>query len=78
MGGGDAVLVEGGGNTAAGSGTNTAALTLQCHRMTVVDCLRDLDISIRQCTLKLIYHLVNQDNVEALTAELLNYLVPCS
>ncbi|EED88719.1 gamma subunit of tetrameric clathrin adaptor complex AP2 [Thalassiosira pseudonana CCMP1335] len=47
------------------------------HRTTVVDCLKDPDISIRQRALELIYHLVNQENVEALTAELLNYLVLC-
>ena len=58
-------------------GGNTAASALQRHRTTVVDCLKDPDISIRQRALELIYHLVNQENVEALTAELLNYLVLC-
>lgn len=43
----------------------------------MVDCLKDPDISIRQRALELIYHLVNQENVETLTAELLNYLVLC-
>lgn len=56
---------------------NSAASALQRHRTTVVDCLKDPDISIRQRALELIYHLVNQSNVEALTAELLNYLVLC-
>jgi AP-1 complex subunit gamma-1 len=66
-----------GGEGAGGNGANTAASALQRHRTTVVDCLRDPDISIRQRALELIYHLVNRDNVEALTAELLNYLVLC-
>ena len=35
------------------------------------------DISIRQRALELIYFLVNHENVEALIAELLNYLVLC-
>ena len=58
-------------------GGNTAATALQRHRTTIVDCLKDPDISIRQRALELIYHLVNNENVENLTAELLNYLVLC-
>mmetsp|Transcript_20750 Transcript_20750/g.29830 ORF Transcript_20750/g.29830 Transcript_20750/m.29830 type:complete len:839 (+) Transcript_20750:87-2603(+) len=48
---------------------------VQRHRSTIVDCLKDSDISIRQRALELIYQLVNEQNVVALTAELLNYLV---
>lgn len=59
-----------------GSG-NSASQALQKHRSTVVDCLKDPDISIRQRALELIYHLVNEENVKSLTAELLNYLVLC-
>lgn len=58
-------------------GPNSASSALQRHRSTVVDCLKDPDISIRQRALELIYHLVNAENVELLTAELLNYLVLC-
>lgn len=58
-------------------GANSAGTALQKHRTTIVDCLKDPDISIRQRALELIYHLVNSENVEALTAELLNYLVLC-
>jgi AP-1 complex subunit gamma-1 len=73
-----AIIVDGNGENGNGKGgANTAASALQRHRTTVVDCLRDPDISIRQRALELIYHLVNRDNVEALTAELLNYLVLC-
>lgn len=56
---------------------NTAAAALQRHRTVVVDCLKDPDVSIRQRALELIYHLVNDSNVTALTAELLGYLVLC-
>jgi AP-1 complex subunit gamma-1 len=56
---------------------NTASAALQKHRQTVVDCLKDPDISIRQRALELIYYMVNQGNVESLAAELLNYLVLC-
>ncbi|GMH51372.1 hypothetical protein TrRE_jg13618, partial [Triparma retinervis] len=48
---------------------------VQRHRTTIVDCLKDPDISIRTRALDLIFKLVNHSNVEALTAELLNYLV---
>jgi AP-1 complex subunit gamma-1 len=70
-------LVDGVEGGEEGDGGNTATSALQRHRTTVVDCLKDPDISIRQRALELIYHLVNQENVEALTAELLNYLVLC-
>jgi len=60
-----------------GEGGNSAAAALQKHRSTIVDCLKDPDVSIRQRALELIYHLVNSENVETLTAELLNYLVLC-
>ena len=56
---------------------NTASAALQKHRSTVVDCLKDPDISIRQRALELIYYMVNKDNVESLAGELLNYLVLC-
>ena len=48
---------------------------VQRHRGTIVDCLKDGDVSIRQRALELIYQLVNETNVVPLTAELLNYLV---
>lgn len=60
-----------------GDDPNSASSALQRHRSTIVDCLKDPDISIRQRALELIYHLVNSENVESLTAELLNYLVLC-
>lgn len=48
---------------------------VQRHRNTIVECLKDTDVSIRQRALELIYQLVNEQNVVALTTELLNYLV---
>lgn len=48
---------------------------VQRHRNTIVDCLKDPDVSIRQRALDLIYQLVNEQNVVLLTTELLNYLV---
>ncbi|RYH21864.1 hypothetical protein EON65_20040, partial [archaeon] len=48
---------------------------VQRHRSTIVDCLKDPDVSIRQRALELIYQLVNEQNVVPLTTELLNYLI---
>lgn len=56
--------------------TDTQAV--QRHRNTVVDCLKDADISIRRRALDLIYALVTKSNVRALVKELLNYLALAS
>ncbi|CAM9881231.1 unnamed protein product, partial [Phaeothamnion confervicola] len=48
---------------------------VQRHRGTIVECLKDPDVSIRQRALELIYQLVNDSNVVSLARELLNYLV---
>jgi AP-1 complex subunit gamma-1 len=52
--------------------------TVQRHRVTIVDCLKDPDISIRQRALELIYQLTNEKNVVDLMREMLNYLVVAS
>lgn len=45
------------------------------HRNTIIDCLKDPDISIRRRALELGYALVNQSNIKVLVRELLNYLM---
>lgn len=47
---------------------------VQRHRSTILDCLRDGDISIRRRALELSYALVNDSNVRVLTRELLAFL----
>eukprot|EP01121_Diplochlamys_sp_Union-15-3_P013138 TRINITY_DN4040_c0_g2_i5.p1 TRINITY_DN4040_c0_g2~~TRINITY_DN4040_c0_g2_i5.p1 ORF type:complete len:828 (-),score=149.24 TRINITY_DN4040_c0_g2_i5:70-2553(-) len=47
---------------------------VQRHRGTIVDCLKDADISIRRRALELIYVLVNSSNVRVLVRELLSFL----
>jgi AP-1 complex subunit gamma-1 len=48
---------------------------VQRHRNTIVDCLKDNDISIRRRALELIYSLVNESNVRVLVRELINFLL---
>lgn len=48
---------------------------VQRHRATVLECLRDSDISIRRRALDVAYALISAENVKALTKELIAYLV---
>ena len=48
---------------------------VQRHKGTIVDCLKDPDVSIRKRALVLVNALVNEENVRYLAGELLNYLV---
>ncbi|KAI3714209.1 hypothetical protein L1987_72805 [Smallanthus sonchifolius] len=47
---------------------------VQRHRTTILECVKDSDASIRKRALELIYLLVNESNVKALTKELIDYL----
>eukprot|EP00271_Cylindrocystis_brebissonii_P016404 TRINITY_DN3990_c1_g3_i1.p1 TRINITY_DN3990_c1_g3~~TRINITY_DN3990_c1_g3_i1.p1 ORF type:complete len:853 (+),score=239.18 TRINITY_DN3990_c1_g3_i1:329-2887(+) len=47
---------------------------VQRHRATIVECVKDSDVSIRRRALELVYALVNEGNVKILTKELLQYL----
>lgn len=57
-------------NKVVGIDTNA----VQRHRGTILDCLRDGDISIRRRALELSYALINESNVRLLTRELLTFL----
>ena len=52
---------------------DTAAV--QRHRATIVECVKDSDVSIRRRALELVYGLVNESNITALAKELLEYLL---
>jgi len=42
---------------------------------TILECLKDPDVSIRQRALELTYQLVNSSNIQELVREMLNYLI---
>ncbi|KAI3729034.1 hypothetical protein L6452_17680 [Arctium lappa] len=47
---------------------------VQRHRVTILECVKDSDASIRKRALELVYLLVNESNVKPLTKELIDYL----
>ncbi|XP_074309844.1 AP-1 complex subunit gamma-1-like isoform X2 [Silene latifolia] len=53
---------------------NVDAQAVQRHRVTILECVKDSDASIRKRALELIYLLVNDSNVKLLTKELIDYL----
>ncbi|PNH05077.1 AP-1 complex subunit gamma-2 [Tetrabaena socialis] len=54
--------------------TNPFLQAVQRHRATIVECVKDADVSIRRRALELVYSLVNEANIRTLTRELLDYL----
>ncbi|TPX69712.1 hypothetical protein CcCBS67573_g06774 [Chytriomyces confervae] len=47
---------------------------LQRHRATILDCLKDSDVSIRHRALDLSFFLINSSNIRILTRELLSFI----
>jgi len=47
---------------------------VQRHRATILECVKDADVSIRKRALELVYLLVNDTNVKPLAKELVDYL----
>merc|ERR1740123_2455595 len=54
---------------------NVDMKAVQRHRTTIIDCLKDSDISIRKRALEVTYALINEENIKNMTKELLNYLL---
>lgn len=55
-------------------GGDNASDAVQRHRETIVDCLREPDITIRRRALALVFALINANNVALLVAEVLAFL----
>lgn len=47
---------------------------VQRHRTTIVDCLKDTDVSIRKKAMELCFVLINENNVKTMTKELIIFL----
>ncbi|XP_052816690.1 AP-1 complex subunit gamma-1-like isoform X2 [Mya arenaria] len=50
---------------------------VQRHRTTIVDCLKDTDISIRRRAMELSFALINANNIRGMMKELLSFLESC-
>lgn len=48
---------------------------VQKHKNTILDCLRESDISIKRHALTLLCEIVNESNVKSIVKEMLNYLL---
>ena len=48
---------------------------VQRHRQTILECLKDPDVSIQKRALAVLYNLINDENVKHMMKELLNFLL---
>jgi len=54
---------------------NVDLKAVQRHRATIIDCLKDADISIRKRALDVAYALINEENIKKMTKDMLNFLL---
>ncbi|CAD7973183.1 unnamed protein product [Amoebophrya sp. A25] len=51
------------------------AKAVQRHRQTILECLKDPDVSIQKRALAVLYNLISEENVKPMMKELLNFLL---
>lgn len=53
----------------------TDLASVQKHKNTILDCLKDTDISIKMRSLDLVYLIINTTNIKQIVKECLNFLL---
>lgn len=53
----------------------TDLISVQKHKNTIIECMKDPDISIQRRALDLVYLIINTSNIKQIMKEYLNFLV---
>jgi AP-1 complex subunit gamma-1 len=49
--------------------------SVQKHKATILECLRENDMSIKKLALDVLYLITNEKNIESIVKEMLNYIL---